>query len=201
MNKRTKISLNVSIKAALLGVMAFIIMLFEFILPFVPSFLKLDLSEIPVLIGGFALGPVAAIGIEFIKIVLNLLFNGTITGGIGELANFIIGVSFVVPAAIIYKRKKNLKHALFGMGVGVISMTVFACLANYFFVLPLYAKLMPMDAIISAAAGVNKFVTDYNSLVLFVFAPFNLVKGILISIICLPLYKRLSPILHRGINN
>lgn len=199
MKEQRKHSLNITIKTALLGAVAFVLMLLEFVVPFTPTFLKLDISELPVLIAGFALGPISAIGVEFIKVVMNLLFNGTITGGVGELANFLVGICFVVPAAMVYRRKKDIKHAILGMILGTFSMTLFASVFNYLILLPLYAKLMPLDVIIQAGSSVNGLIHDYNSLVLFGIAPFNFLKGILISLITLPVYKRISPILHKGL--
>lgn len=201
MNLNKQKSLNITIKTALLGVIAFVIMLLEFNVPFVPPFLHMDLSEVAVLLGAFSLGALPAVGIEFIKVVLNLLLHGTMTGGVGELANFIVGVFFVVPAALWYHRKKSIQNAIIGMLMGTASMAVMACVMNYFFILPLYAKLMPLDAIIQGAAAVNGLVKDYNTLILFVFLPFNLVKGILSMLLTLPIYKRLSPILHRGLHH
>ena len=104
-------------KIAILGAVAFILMLFEFPLPVAPSFYKFDFSEVAVLIGAFALGPAAAAMIEAIKVLLNILFNGTITMGVGELANFLIGCALSVPAALIYQKNKSKKTAIKGMVV------------------------------------------------------------------------------------
>ncbi len=117
-------------KISVLSAVAAVLMLIEFPLFFAPEFYKLDLSEVAVLIGGFALGPMAAMMIELIKVLLNLALNGTVTGGVGEAANFIIGCSFVLPASIIYYKNKTMKSAIIGMAIGVFSMAVVGSLAN-----------------------------------------------------------------------
>lgn len=196
-----KNTLNISTiaKIAILAAISVVIMLFEIPLWFAPPFYKIDLSEVVVLIGGFALGPVNALLIELIKILLNLLINGTDTGGIGELANFFIGISFVFPAALIYKYKKCVKNAVIGMAVGTISMTVVGGLINLYVMLPLYANIfgMPLDAIVELGSKLNPAINNLYSFVLLATTPFNLIKAILSSVVALLLYKKLSPILHK----
>ena len=117
----------------MLSSVASILMLIEFPLPFIaPPFYQLDFSEIPVLIGAFSMGPMAGILIEMIKIILNLCINGTMTAGVGELANFVIGCALVLPAAFIYKRKKTKKAAIVGLVTGTVFMTIFGCFINSF---------------------------------------------------------------------
>jgi len=156
-------------KVGVLSAIAVIVMLFEIPLWFAPSFYKIDLSEVVVLIGAFALGPVAGTMIELIKVLLNLVFNGTITGGIGEAANFVIGCSFIIPAAIIYKKHKTIKGAIIGLIIGIISMTVIGSLLNYVLLLPLYAKIffMPIDKLVEFGTIINnlKFYTNNKMLV------------------------------------
>ncbi|WMJ23667.1 ECF transporter S component [Paludicola sp. MB14-C6] len=197
MQTKTKMSVVYITKIGVLAAIATVVMLFEIPLWFAPGFYKLDLSEIVVLIGGFALGPIAAILIEAIKIVLNFVINGTITGGIGEVANLIIGCSFVVPAALFYKYKKKMSGALVGMIIGVVFMTVVGSLLNLYVLLPVYAKVMPVEAIIKAGSMVNPKIINFETLVLLATAPFNLFKGIVSSLGTLLLYKKLSPILHK----
>ncbi len=192
-----KISVKTITKVGVLSAIAVIVMLFEIPLWFAPSFYKIDLSEVVVLIGAFALGPVAGAMIELIKVLLNLVFNGTITGGIGEAANFIIGCAMVVPAAIIYKKYKTIKGAIIGLIIGIVSMTVLGSLLNYVVILPVYAKLMPMEAIINAGNMVNKNIVDLKTFVLYAVAPFNILKGIISAVITLILYKKLSKVLHK----
>ncbi|MBQ2766474.1 MAG: ECF transporter S component [Clostridia bacterium] len=187
------------IKVGILAGAAAVLMLFEFPLPFTPTFYKLDLSEMLILIGGFALGPMAAVLIELLKNLLNLLLNGTTTAFVGEFANFITGCVFVVPAALIYRHKKSLKNAILGMIVGALSLTVVGSLLNYFVLVPTYVEMykLPLDSIVGMASAVNPAVTDLKSMIVFAVAPFNLLKGIICSILAVLLYKRVSGILHK----
>lgn len=182
----------------MLSALAFIIMYFEVPLPFLPSFYKIDFSEVPVLIGGFAMGPVAAAIIEAVKVILHLVIKGTPTAGIGDFANFIIGCGLVVPASIVYKYHKSRKSAMIGMIVGVLVMAVVGGLLNAFLLLPAYAAAfhMPMEAIVGMGTSVNHAIVDVPTLVLFATTPLNLIKGILASILTLLLYKRVSPLIH-----
>jgi len=186
-------------KVAVLAAAAVLLMMFEFPLWFAPGFYKLDLSETIILIGGFALGPVAGVLIELLKNLLNLLLEGTTTAFVGELANFITGCVFIVPAALIYRHKKSLKSAIVGMAIGTISLAIVGSMLNYFVLVPTYVEMykMPLDAIIAMASEVNGAVTDLKSMIVFAVAPFNLVKGIICSILAALLYKRVSGILHR----
>lgn len=186
-------------KISILAAISTLLMLIEFPLWFAPDFYKLDLSEIAVLMGGFALGPVAAIFIEAIKIILNFTINGTITGGVGEVANFIIGCSLVLPAAIIYKRNKSLKSAIIGLVIGVIAMAFVGSLANYYILLPVYAKVfgVPLQMFIDMGSKLNNSIVDLKSFIIYAVVPFNLLKGIIVSILTIVLYKRISPILHK----
>lgn len=199
--ERTRIDATYITKVAILAGMAMVLMLFEIPLWFAPGFYKLDFSEIPVLLGGFALGPVAAIFIETVKILLNLAINGTITMGIGELGNLLIGCAMAVPASIIYKKRKTFKMAFLGLGVGVLSMVVVGGLVNLYLLLPAYSAFLPipMAAIIGMGSKLNQSIVDLKSFVFFATSPFNLFKGVAVSIPVLILYKRLSPILHKGI--
>ncbi len=186
-------------KCAILGAIAAILMLIEFPLPIAPSFYKFDFSEVAVLMGGFALGPLAAVLIEGVKVLLNFLFNGTITMGVGELANFIIGCAFAVPASIIYQKNKTKKGALIGMVVGTLVMTVVGIVLNYFVLIPAYVALagFPLDAIISMGAAIFSSIDSTFKLVILCVTPFNLIKGAIISLITLLLYKHISPLLHK----
>lgn len=186
-------------KMGILGAIAGVLMLLELPLFFAPSFYEVDLSEVAVLLGAFAMGPVAGIIIEAIKILINFIITGTATAGVGELANFFIGCCFVVPAAIIYQKNKTIKNAIIGMIVGVISMTVVGALLNYYILLPVYARAfgMPLETIIQMGTAINPKIDSLWALILLANVPFNILKGILTSIITFLLYKRLSPILHK----
>ena len=185
-------------KVSMLSAAAFVLMLFEFPLPFIaPPFYELDFSEVPVLLGAFALGPVAGIVIEFIKVILNLLINGTITAGVGETANFLIGIAFVVPAGIIYKKKKSKRTALLGMVVGGAIMVMFGAVINAFVLIPAYgnALQMPMEAFVGMGSQIHPSIDSVWKLVLLCVVPFNAIKVIIVSLITNFIYKPLRPIL------
>lgn len=186
-------------KIAILSAISFVLMLLEFNLPFIPPFYKLDFSEVAVLVGGFALGPFAAICIEGIKVILNIIFTGTSTAYIGEIANFFIGCSFCVPAALIYKNNKSKSSAIKGLVVGAIAMTVLGVILNYAVLLPAYSYFyhMDMEAIIGIGSSLIPAIHDRLTFVLFATTPFNIIKGILVGVLTTLLYKRISPILHR----
>lgn len=186
------------VKIAILSALAAIIMLFEFPLPFAPGFYKLDLSEVVILMGGFAMGPIAAVIIELLKNLINILLNGTATAFVGEFANFLIGCALVVPASIIYKYKKSFKGAIISLVIGTLTLALVGSLTNYFLLIPAYSEFyhMELDKIVSAGTSVNPLVSDLKTLIVFAVAPFNLVKGLLCSLLNLLLYKRVSKLLH-----
>ena len=197
MSKKNKLTTRMITQIGMLGAIATVLMLFEIPLPFAPSFYEIDFSEVPVLIGCFSMGPVAGALIELVKIVLNLLINGSMTAGVGECANFIIGCSFCVPAGIIYQRHKNKKNAVIGMIVGTLFMTLLGCFVNAYILLPTYASAfqMPIEALVQMGTKVNGNINSLFTFVMFAVVPFNLLKGILVSIIVLCIYKKISPIL------
>lgn len=170
----------------------------DFPIPFAPDFYKLDFSELPALIGAFAFGPVAAVMIEFCKIVLKLLFKGTSTAFVGDLANFIIGCTFLLPASIIYLFRKNKKNAVIGCVVGTLVMTIFGTAFNAVYLLPKFAELygMPLDSIIELGHVINPAINSVNTLVVFAVAPMNILKGGIVSLVTMLIYKKISPILH-----
>lgn len=187
-------------KIAMIGVFAAIaavLMLFEFPLPFAPSFYELDFSEIPALVGAFAFGPVAGVMIEFCKVVLKLFMKGTSTAFVGDLANFVVGCSFILPASIIYMFKKTKKNAVLACTVGTLCMTVFGTMFNAVYLLPAFAKLygMPLDTIVGMGTAINSSITSVTTLVIFAVAPMNLLKGGSVSLITMLIYKKLSPVL------
>lgn len=186
-------------KVSIMGALAFILMLFEISLPFAPSFYKLGFDEVIVLLGGFALGPLAGAAIETLKIVLNVCFQGTDTACVGELSNLLIGLSLVIPSAYFYKYHKTLKGALISLVIGVVSMALIGCLANYFIALPAYSTFygLPMEVIVGMGTAIFPLVKDPFTFVLFMTLPFNIVKGIVVAVVTVVLYKRVSPLLHR----
>ncbi|MBE6823735.1 MAG: ECF transporter S component [Ruminococcaceae bacterium] len=182
---------------AMLSSIATVLMLFEIPLPFVaPPFYKMDFSEIPVLIGAFSLGPLSGVIIEAIKVLLNLIINGTTTGGVGELANFLIGCSFVVPAALIYKYKKTKVGAIISMAVGTVAMAVLGVIINAYLMIPIYSQFMPLEQIIQMGKDIVPFIKDTLTFCIFCVAPFNFIKGVLISTITTFIYKPLSRVIH-----
>ena len=182
---------------AMLSAIAAVLMVLEFPLPFVaPPFYKLDLSELPVLIGAFSLGPMAGVIIEAVKILVNFLLNGTTTGGVGEIANFIIGCSFVLPASLIYKHKKTKGNAIFSMIIGTLSMAVLGVFINAYVMIPVYSNFMPIEQIIQMGKDIVPFIKDTLTFCIFCVAPFNLIKGVLISTITAFIYKPLSRVIH-----
>ena len=182
-------------KISILSVIAFILMQIELPLPIFPSFLKVDLSDLPALIGGFALGPAVGILIELFKNLMHL--TRTSTSGVGELANFIVGISLVVPASMIYFKNKTKKNAIIGLLVGTIIMGIVGGIFNYFILLPFYANVMkfPMDAIIKMGSVVNKNIIDIKTLIFYAIIPFNIFKGIVVSIFTMLVYKRISKLI------
>ena len=185
---------------AIIGVfsaISFVLMLFEFPLFFAPGFYKFDFSDIPALIGGFAAGPLVGVMIEFIKVLLNIILQGTTTGFVGEIANFVVGAALVVPATVIYRFKKTRKMALISCLTGTACITVVGATLNAFFLLPAYAVLFGsgIDSFIAAGTAINPAVSNLFTFCALCVAPFNLVKGIVDSVITFLVYKQLSPIL------
>lgn len=181
---------------------ALILFLFEFPLPFAPSFYELDFSELPALVGAFAFGPVTGVIIEVVKILLKLLIKGTSTAFVGDLANFVIGCSFILPASAIYHFNKKKKNAIAGCIIGTLILTLFGTAFNAIYLLPAFSRLygMPLDTILDMGSAVNPLMTK-GSIVSFVVccvAPMNLIKGGSVSLITMLIYKPLSPIIKAG---
>lgn len=193
----SKVELKTMVQIGMLGAVSVVLMMFEIPLWFAPSFYKLDFSEVPVLIGTFAMGPLAGAAIEFIKILLHLLFKGTTTAGVGDFANFLIGCALVVPAGILYQRKKTRKNAALGLILGTVIMVVIGSALNALVLLPTYAKAfgMPMDALVGMGSAINPAITNVTTFAMFAVAPFNLLKGVTVSVITMILYKYVSPLL------
>ncbi|WP_408070105.1 ECF transporter S component [Butyrivibrio sp. JL13D10] len=177
-----------------------VLMLLEIPMPFAPSFYKLDLSDLPAVISGFAFGPMTGVMVEFIKILLNLVLNGTQTAFIGELANFVVGCSYVLPASIIYIYKKNRQMAFISCLTATMIITLVGSSLNAFYLLPAFAKLygMPLDALIAMGTAINPAITNMFTFVLFAVAPINLLKGGTLSLVTIIVYKKLSPILKNA---
>ena len=196
--QKQRIGIRTMVQVGMLSAIATVLMLFEIPLPFAPSFYEIDFSEVPVLIGCFTMGPLAGAAIEMVKILLNFLINGTVTAGVGEIANFLIGCALCVPAGLIYKRQGTRKGALIGMAVGTGMMVIVGCVINAYVLLPVYAKAfqMPLDALIGMGTAVNPNITGLSTFVIFAVAPFNLLKGVLVSVIVLAIYIDSSVLLR-----
>jgi riboflavin transporter FmnP len=185
--------------AAMLSAVAFVLMFIEFPIPMlIPSFIKLDVSDLPALLGTFALGPVYGVVIELVKNLLHILIKGTTSNGVGELCNFVLGASFAFTAGVFYRRNKSRKGAILGSLVGAVVMALLSVPMNYFVVYPAYVVVygMPMDAII----GMYQAILPGNYGLLFCLTafnlPFTLCKGLLDALLCYCIYKPLSPVLH-----
>ncbi len=191
------LSTKTVVVVGMFSAIATILMLLDFPVVFAPSFYKFDLSELPALIAGFAYGPVAGVMVEFIKIVLKVLFKGTSTAFVGELANFVIGSSLIVPATVIYRLGKTRNSAIISCIFGTIVITIVGSLFNALYLLPAFCKLygMPMEAIIGMGTKINPNITSVSTLVLLSVAPLNLLKGLIVSIITLLIYKHISRII------
>ncbi len=178
---------------AVLSAVAFILAAFEFPVPLTPSFARMDLSDFPALIGAYAFGPIAGVLIELVKNLLGLI--STATGGVGELANFLMGSSFVATAGAVYKHHKTKRTALIGGILGSIAMGITAALTNYFILLPLFEQFMPLEEIISSFGEFIPFIKTKLDVVIYNAFPFNLIKGLLITAFTMLIYKRIRPLL------
>ncbi len=181
----------------LFSAIAAILFCLDFPVFFAPVFYKMDFSELPALIGAFAYGPVTGVMIEFIKILIKLCIKGTSTAFVGELANFMVGVSFVLPASVFYHFRKTRKTAIVSCVLGTLCMTVFGAVFNAVYLLPAFSALfgMPMEAIIEMGSKINGAITDVTTFVILAVAPLNLLKGGAVSLITVLVYKRLSSVM------
>lgn len=191
--KTAVLSVRTISMTAMLSAVAYLLAFVEFPVPLSPSFARMDLSDLPALIGAFAFGPLSGLLIELVKNALQLLT--TSTGGIGEIANFLMGASYVVVAGVIYKHRKTKKTALLACVAASLVMGIAAALANYFILLPLFETFMPLDQLIASFAEFLPFIHTKLNVVLFNAFPFNLLKGLVIGGFTMLTYKRLTPIL------
>ena len=192
---KTRANVRKMTVTAMLSAVAFVLMFLDTAVPFMPSFIKLDLSELPALIASFALGPVWGVIVCLIKNLLHLTM--TQTGGVGELSNFILGASFVLPAGLIYHHKKTKKTAIIGAFVGAVVMGIVSFPSNLFIVYPVYYNFMPKDVIIAAYQALVPFANiDSIAKCLLLFnVPFTFVKGLISAIITILIYQPLRPLL------
>ena len=196
MKKDTTHNLTV---AAMLSAVAFILMFIEFPIPMlIPAFIKMDFSDLPALLGAFALGPVYGVIISFMKNLLHIVIKGTSTACVGELSNFILGAIFAAVAGYIYKHHKSRKTAIIGAVAGAVAMGVLSVPSNYFVVYPAYVQFyhMPLEAILGMYQAILPSADSLIKCLIIFNLPFTLVKGLLDAVLCMLIYKPLSPILH-----
>lgn len=195
-NKKVFLTPRTMVSIAMAATISFVLMQFNFNLPIAPSFVKLDIADVPALIMTFSIGPLAGAATELLKNLLHLFT--TSTAGVGELSNFLLGCLLVVPAGIIYKRNKTRKNALIAMLVGTLCMAVGGIFSNLFIMFPFYTVVsgIPMEAIIAMCSKILPFVDSEAKVILLSVTPFNVLKGLIVSLITFLLYKHLTPIIR-----
>ncbi len=185
---------------AMFGAVSMVLMMIEVPLPFAPSFLKFDLSDLPSVLATFMMGPLGGILVSAVKIILKLLIKGTTTAFVGEFANFLAAVFYMVPAAIIYKFKKGRSGAIIALLTGTVIVSIACCISNMYILFPAYSELykLPMEGIIGMGTAINPMIKDLFTMMLFAVLPFNLFKYSVVSVITFFLYKRLKHVLFKG---
>ena len=178
---------------AMLSAVSVVLMFLAFPVPLMPSFIKLDLAELPALIGAFAYGPLAGAAVCLVKNLVSLMKSSS--GGVGTLCNFLLGVAFVVPAGIIYLKKRSRGGALIGALVGAAVMSVLSVFFNYYIVYPMYTAFMPMEAIIGMYQAINPKVQNLWQALIWFNTPFTFIKGLCSVVMTFIIYKPLSPVL------
>ena len=186
-------NLRVITVTAMLSAVSFVLMFLDFSVPFMPAFIKMDLSELPALIGSFSLGPACGVAVCLVKNLLHLLI--TTTGGVGECSNFVLGVAFVLPAGIVYQKKRTRKRAFWGSLAGAAIMAVVSVFSNYFVMYPFYTMILPIDRILAMYQAILPFADNLLECLIVFNMPFTFLKGILNVAITFLVYKRISPIL------
>ena len=203
-DKKPNLSTRTIVSCGMLAACAIILTYLEFPTFIAPSFYRFNISDLPALIGGFAMGPLAAIIIELIKSLVMLLINpSNPTLGIGELSNFILGCAFVVPASIIYRRKKTKKTAVIALIASGLFMALLGAVLNAFVLIPMYASAYfngSIESILDMGAAIFPFIDSMFDFCLVCVLPFNLIKALVVSAITMFIYKPLS-MLIKGISN
>ena len=178
---------------AMLGAMSAVLMMLSFSVPFMPSFIKMDFSEMPALIASFSMGPVSGVLVCLIKNLINVTM--TTTGGVGELSNFVLGVCLVLPAGLIYRRRKNRASALVGALIGSVAMAIASLPSNYFVMYPVYSKFMPIDQIVGMYQAIFPGVDGLLSCLLLFNVPYTFLKGAIDTLLTFLIYKHISPLI------
>ena len=190
-----KTKINKLVIMAMFSAVAAVLMYVEFPITFIaPAFYEMDLSEVPVMIGSFMLGPCAGVIMEAVKVLLKLDLKGTSTAFVGDFANFILGCALVVPASVLYHTKKTKKRAVIGLVTGGIVLIVSGVFLNALYLLPKYSQLygMPVETFINMGAAINPAISNIFTFVILAVAPFNLIKATVVGVITMLLYKYLS---------
>ena len=185
-------------KVGVLSAIAYILMFISIPLPIFPSFLKIDLSDIPAIFGGMSLGPMAGLAIVIVKNFLQGITAST-TGGVGEFANVVIGGSYVLIICLFYRKLKSIKGVVVGGLLGIVAMTIMGCIMNYYIMMPLYAVVygMPLEQIVQMGTVINPKVTDLMTFVIWMIAPFNILKASIMTAVTLPLFEKIEKILSK----
>lgn len=183
------------VKIGMLAAIGMVLMLLDFPLPIFPTFLKVDLSDVPAVIGAFSMGPAAGVMIELLKNLLKLIV-GSNTGGVGELANFLTGAAYVLLLGVVYQKWPKRSGVILGSALATVGAAVWAGVLNYFIFIPAFAAVMglPVTAFVDAASKVNGAVVDLRTMVVFAIVPFNIVKGVLIAVASVVVFRILRPL-------
>ncbi len=193
--KSSKINVNSMTIVAMMSAIAFILQFFEFSVPFMPGFIKLDLSDLPALIGTYAVGPVGGVLIALIKNLLHL--PQTSSACVGELSNFILNAIFILPAGILYRKKKTKRRAFLGALLGAVLMAVVSVPSNYFVVYPVYYNFLSKEAILQAYQIIFPGVDSILDCLVVFNMPFTFLKAMISVVITMLIYKHISPLLKR----
>ena len=196
-SKSNLLSIDNMVKMAIFAAISGVLMLFKFPLPFAPSFMTVDFADIATLMSGFILGPVSGVLTVILKNLINLMLNGTTTAYVGELSNTIIGISFVLVSSLVYNRRKTMRGALLGLGLGILVMTAIATLSNYFIIFPMYGKIMGKSLDEFAQFVPLERVKNFKDMLLISIIPFNLVKGFLNALVTFLTYKKVSRLMKK----
>ena len=198
--KRTKfLTPTTLVKISILSAIGYILMFISVPLPMLfPEFLKIDISDLPALLGGIALGPMVGVTIAFFKNLLQFITGMSTTGGVGEFANFLIGGSFVFTVSYIYSKKRDVTGVIIGLISGILIMTIIGCIANYFIILPFYSTIgWSIDAVVAMGSAINPAINNKLSFIIWIIAPFNILKSGIMSVLTLPMYKKTEKIFNR----
>ena len=196
--KKELFSTSTLVKIGVLGSLGGILMLFEFPLPFAPSFMGVDLSDTPVMLSSMALGPLAGVVTSFVKIIIKLLMKPTTTGFIGELSNLVLSISIALTVGFIYKMKKDRKGAIIAVAATVITMSAVALVTNAYIIYPAYVNVLGynMSDLIALTNSLNGLVHDYWSMMFFMVVPFNVVKQGFVAVLTIILLKHVEPLIR-----